>query len=396
MSKNPRRVLIYFSKSHRLVTIFKKRGNMIITRKKVQSDLQLLLILIFTLLVIGSLFIYSSSSIYALERFGSSHYYFRKHLFGLFLGSIAFFVARWIPISCIKPMSPFFFLGSLLLTMLTLIPSLGQTIHGSSRWLRLGGFSFQPSELLKISLLLYLAYFLSKKEYAMHSLIHGYLPFLLILGITGVVLLQQPDFGLTITLSTSAFIMLIVTHIRFTYIITTCISIIPLIGWLIYAYPYRLKRILTFINPWDDPQGAGFQIIQSLIAIGSGSFWGTGVSHSKQKFFYLPMQHTDFIFSIIAEETGFFGASFLVMIFLGILYTGLRITWRLKDPFCMLVTFGFIILINLQAMINISVALGLLPTKGIGLPFVSYGNSSLIVNCAMLGLIINCVQESDI
>lgn len=369
---------------------------MIITRKKVQADLQLLVIFVTTLLVIGSLFIYSSSSIYALERFGSPHYYLRKHLFGLFLGSVSFFIARWVPLIYIKRMSPFLFIGSLFLTMLTLVPSLGQTIHGSSRWLALKGFSFQPSELLKMSLLIYLSYFLSKKEYTMHSLAHGYIPFLLILGITSTVLLRQPDFGLAVTLSISAFIMLLITHIRLSYIMTTCIGIIPLISWLIYARPYRLKRIMTFMNPWNDPQGAGFQIIQSLIAIGSGSFWGTGVSHSKQKFFYLPMQHTDFIFSIIAEETGFFGASLLIMVFLGILYVGLRIAWRLKDPFCALVTFGFIILTSLQAMINISVTLGLLPTKGIGLPFVSYGSSSLIVNCAMLGLIINCVHESDV
>ena len=293
-------------------------------------------------------------------------------------------------------MSPFFFLGALFLTMLTLIPSVGQIIHGSSRWLAFGGFSFQPSELLKMSLLVYLAYFLSKKKYAMLSLAHGYIPFLIILGITSIVLLHQPDFGLAVTLSATAFIMLLVIHIRLKYIMTTFISIIPIIGWLIYAQPYRLKRIMTFLNPWNDPQGAGFQIIQSLIAIGSGSFWGTGISHSKQKFFYLPMQHTDFIFSIIAEETGFFGASLLIMLFLGLLYVGLRISWRLKDPFCALVLFGFIILTSLQALINISVALGLLPTKGIGLPFVSYGNSSLLVNCGMIGLIINCVHESDV
>lgn len=369
---------------------------MIIERKKVYADLQLLIILIVILLIVGSLFIYSSSSIYGLERFGSSNYFLKKHFFGLILGVLAFFVTRWIPLLFIKNMSPIFFLGSLFLTSLTLVPSLGQTIHGSSRWLAIGKFSFQPSELLKMSLLVYLAYFLSKKEYAMTSLLHGYIPFLLILGVTSFVLLQQPDFGLTVTLNIAAFIMLFVTHIRFLYLAATCISIIPVIGWLIYARPYRLKRVMTFLNPWHDPQGAGFQVIQSLIAVGSGSFWGTGISHSKQKFFYLPMQHTDFIFSIVAEETGFFGASLLIIIFLAILYIGLRIAWRLKDPFCTLVLFGFIIVISLQAIINISVALGLLPTKGIGLPFVSYGNSSLIVNCAMLGLVVNCVYESDV
>lgn len=369
---------------------------MIIERKKIETTTQLLVLLICALLLIGALFIYSASSIYALERFGSPHYFLKKHLIGLALGLIAYTIGRLFPLNSIKRLSPYLFLCSITLTLLTLVPWIGQRIHGSSRWINIKGFSFQPSEILKMAFIIYIAYFLSKKEYTMLSLTRGYIPFLLILGITSIVLLWQPDFGLTVTLCSTAFIMLLVTHIRLKHIIVTFISMLPLLAWLIYAQPYRLKRIMTFINPWNDPQGAGFQIIQSLIAIGSGSFFGTGVSHSKQKFFYLPMQHTDFIFSIIAEETGFFGATLLILLFLGILYIGLRIAWQLKDPFCALVTFGFIILTTLQALINISVAVGLIPTKGIGLPFVSYGNSSLIVNCGMVGLLVNCIQESEI
>lgn len=368
---------------------------MIIEQKKLQADLSLFLIFISMLLVAGTLFVYSASSIYALERFGSSHYFLKKHCFGLLLGSIAFFIARWIPLPFIKKMSPLLFLSSLLLTSLTLVARFGHHIHGSSRWFNLAGFSFQPSELLKMTFIIYLAYFLSKKEYDMLSFKRGYLPFLIILGITSIVLLCQPDFGLTVTLCATAFAMLFVTHIRFAYIAATAAATIPLIMWLIVTRAYRLKRIMTFMNPWDDPQGAGFQVIQSLIAVGSGSFWGSGISHSKQKFFYLPMQHTDFIFSIIAEETGFFGTSILILLYLGILFFGLRIAWRLKDSFCSLLVFGFTIVTSLQALINISVSLGLLPTKGIGLPFVSYGNSWLLVNAGMLGLIVNCVYESQ-
>jgi len=180
-------------------------------------------------------------------------------------------------------------------------------------------------------------------------------------------------------------------HLKF--LCATIIPVIPLTILLVFLKPYRLHRILTFLNPWEDRQGAGFQIIQSLIAIGSGKWLGVGIAQSKQKFFYLPMQHTDFIFSIIAEEVGFIGALFLILLYVLLFYTGFRIAWHIKDPFCQFTVLGFIILINLQAIINLCVTTGLLPTKGIGLPFVSYGNSSLMCMLAIVGIIINCAKN---
>jgi cell division protein FtsW len=367
---------------------------MILTQKKVRADLRILLGIASLLIIVGILFIYSSSSVYAMEKFGASYYFVLKQLAGLALGFVAFVCARLIPLPLIKKHSPLLFWGSLSLTAMTLIPALSSRIHGSSRWLNLAGFGFQPSELLKITLPLYLAYFLAKKENKLSSVAHAYLPLCIILGIPCAILLKQPDFGLTVTLCATAFAMLFAMHLKTRHILLTCAAVIPAVIGLVLYKPYRLKRILTFLDPWSDPQGAGFQIIQSLIAIGSGSFWGVGITQSKQKFFYLPMQHTDFIFSIIAEETGFFGSSLLVALYMLFLYFGMKIVWQLSDTFSMIASFGFITLLSLQTVINLAVATGLAPTKGIGLPFVSYGNTSLVCSMAILGLITNMAYSN--
>lgn len=367
---------------------------MFLERERALSDLKILLAIIACLMTIGLLFIYSSSSVFALEKLGDPTFFVKKQLKGLLLGLFALVIVRYIPLNHIKKMSPYIFLGALGLTILTLIPPFALKVHGSSRWFNLFGFSFQPSELLKMALIVYVAYFLTKKEKKSGSFVHGYLPFLTILGITSLVLLKQPDFGLAVTLGATIFTLLFIAQFKAMHLLLTFSLVIPLIGGLIYFFPYRLHRILTFLDPWNDPQGAGFQIIQSLIAIGSGGFWGSGIAQSKQKYFYLPMQHTDFIFSIIAEETGFIGSSLLIALFILFLYFGMRIAWQLKDNFAVFTTLGFVILTSLQALINIGVTVGLLPTKGIGLPFVSYGNSALIASLGMVGLIINCVYES--
>jgi cell division protein FtsW len=369
---------------------------MFLEREKLRADLKVFLSVITALVIIGLLFIYSASSVYALETMGNAHYFVKKQFIGLALGIVALIAARFVPLELLKRSSPYLFLGSLFLTMLTLIPAISAKIHGSSRWLRLGGFMFQPSEVLKMALIIYVAYFLAKKGKRVSSFVHGYAPFLTIIGITCAVLLKQPDFGLAVTLSATIFALLFIAQFRTKHLLITLSLAIPAIVGLVYFFPYRLKRILTFLNPWEDPQGAGFQVIQSLIAIGSGSFWGTGIAHSKQKFFYLPMQHTDFIFSIIAEETGFLGATLLITLYLLFLYFGIRIAWGLKDPFAIFTTLGFVLLTSLQTVINLAVAIGLMPTKGIGLPFISGGSSSLICNFAMVGLIINCVRESKL
>ncbi|MCL5436739.1 MAG: putative lipid II flippase FtsW [Candidatus Dependentiae bacterium] len=346
------------------------------------------------LVTIGFIFIYSSSSVFALETCGSASFFVKKQLLGLTLGLVAMGAMIIAPFDLIRRLAPWFFLFSIILTYLTLVPSVGMTINGSSRWLHLAGFSFQPSELLKVACILYLASYIGKKEFRLRSFTYGYLPFLLLIGVAIAALLKQPDFGQAVTITLTSFIMFFIARGSVRHLFYT--GLVSAVGaaLLVYLKAYRLRRILVFLNPWADPKGAGFQIIQSLVAIGSGGLWGVGISHSKQKFFYLPMQHTDFIFSVIAEETGFVGVLVLVALYLLLFIFGIRIARAVGDQFTSLVTLGTVFLINLQAVMHIFVASGLAPTKGIGLPFISYGNSSLICNLLLIGVVINGVLEN--
>jgi cell division protein FtsW len=208
-------------------------------------------------------------------------------------------------------------------------------------------------------------------------------------------LLKQPDFGATVTLMLTTLTLFFITHHNIKQILLTfCCFFVGALALIVFR-PYRLQRIIIFLDPWQDPKGAGFQIIQSLVAIGSGKWFGLGVGHSRQKFFYLPMQHTDFIFSIIAEETGFFGVIFLISLFFLLLYFGIKIAHQCNNYFSSLVIIAFATLISLQTIINMAVVTGLAPTKGIGLPFVSYGNTSLVCYLFMVGIIINIVYSKE-
>jgi len=364
------------------------------SKNQLQSDLHIFLTIVATLVVIGSLFIYSASSVYSLEVFDNSLYFLKRQLVGIAIGFFGFILARIVPLSAIKKMSPLFLIGTLFLTTLTLFPYLSHRVHGSSRWLHIGSITFQPSELLKISLPLFIAYFLEKNRAMGNLSFRNYAPLILVLSALSIILLKQPDFGLTVTLLLTTLLILFIVQftIKQTLVIVSGLGISSI--FLIVMRPYRLRRILIFFNPWHDPQGTGFQIIQSLIAIGSGHWFGMGVSHSKQKFFYLPMQHTDFIFSIIAEETGLIGCLFLIILYILFLYFGIRIAQSLKDRFSTYTILGFVILISLQAIVNMAVATNLAPTKGIGLPFISYGNTALVCNFIIIGIITNMAHNS--
>ncbi|HBS48197.1 TPA: putative lipid II flippase FtsW [Candidatus Dependentiae bacterium] len=345
------------------------------------------------LILIGIIFVYSSSSIYALEKFGSAGYFLKKHLFYLTIAFCSFIFFANVRVSLLQKLIPYIFLLSLALTALTFVPHFSLKVHGSSRWLNLFGFSFQPSEILKFFLFIYLGFFLEKKENFIKSFSYSYLPFLAILGSCFILLIKQPDFGSVATIFLAAFAVFFIAGIKESHLFFTFLSALPLAVVAIFFVAYRFQRILIFLNPWIDPRGKGYQIIQSLIAIGSGGFLGQGISCSKQKFFYLPMLHTDFIFAIIAEEIGFVGSFFIVVLYLLFCYFGLRIATFLKSPFAMYTTMGFTILISLQALINLMVVCGLVPTKGLGLPFISYGGTALICHISMLGLIANFVKE---
>jgi cell division protein FtsW len=360
-----------------------------------RRDTKILLGIGAILTLIGLVFIYSSSSVYALEKFGSAHYFFKKQALFLIPAILGFIAFAIIPIKFFKKYAPLLFLLSLLLTVLTLVPALGLKVHGSYRWLRLCGIGVQPSEVLKLFLVIYIGFFIERKREYAKSFLHSYVPFLVILCMTFFVLLKQPDFGSIVTILITAFILLFVADFKLIHLVMTVASAIPIGIALIFSKTYRLNRILIFLNPWSDPKGRGFQIIQSLIAIGSGNVWGLGISNSKQKFFYLPMQHTDFIFPIIAEETGFVGSLIILFLYIMFCYLGIRIALCIKNMFAMFTTLGFVVLISVQSVMNLMVTTGLLPTKGLGLPFISYGGTALLCVWCMMGLIVNFVRSEN-
>ena len=360
-----------------------------------KRDARAVLGIAFFLTLIGLVFIYSSSSVFALEKFGSSYFFLKKQALYLIPAFMCFLSFVLIPISVWKKFAPLCFLIALGLTALTFIPAFGLKIHGSYRWIKIAGFGLQPSELLKLFLIIYMGAFLDSKKERITSFVHGYLPFLIILGATFLVLLKQPDFGSVVTVMITSFVLLFVAELKTIHLLLTIAAAIPLGVLLVLRKAYRLNRILIFLNPWADAQGRGFQIIQSLIAIGSGSWLGVGISYSKQKYFYLPMQHTDFIFSIIAEETGFIGSILLIFLYVMFCFFGLRVVLQLQSVFARFAVLGFIVLITLQAVINVMVVSGLLPTKGLGLPFVSYGGTSLVVFWGMIGFLVASVRASN-
>lgn len=360
---------------------------------RLRADVRIFMFLVTLLTLAGLIFVYSASSIYALEKFGSDSYFFKRQLFYAFLGVSGFLTFVLVPLKLWRAWTPRLFLASLLLTAATLLPVVGVKVHGASRWLNLGFMGLQPSELLKLFLIMYMGYFLEKNQQRIKSFLYTYLPFLLILGVASLILLKQPDFGSVVTLFSTALVLFFVAECNMTYLIGTALLALPVVTYLVLSQSYRLSRILIFLNPWADPQGKGFQIIQSLIAIGSGQLWGLGVSNSKQKFFYLPMQHTDFIFPIIAEELGFVGSVLLLVLYASFLLFGLRIVLALRNAFSFFTSLGFIVFLTIQAVINLMVACGLLPTKGLGLPFISYGGTALIGAWCMIGFVINCARD---
>ena len=361
--------------------------------QKLKHDFSIFLLIIFSFVVLGVIFVYSSSSYFALETLDNPLYFVKKQIFGILFGIFAGILGYLIPLNFFKETSFFSLIFMMSLSALPLIGKLSHKMHGSSRWLNIKGFIFQPSELLKVALVIYLASLLSRKKIIEGTTKQTAGPLLIILALIGIILLKQPDFGCFATLFATTLIMLFIANLPILYFISTIIIAAPFAFILIYMQPYRWQRILTYLDPWQDPQGTGFQIIQSLIAIGSGGLWGTGIAQSQQKYFYLPMQHTDFIFAIMAEEIGFIGSLFFITLCIMFLWYGFQISWTLTKNFSVLLVQAIIVLITLQFIINLMVSTGLAPTKGIGLPFISYGNTALVCNLFMIGLIANAVQS---
>lgn len=342
---------------------------------------------------IGIVMVYSASSLFALERFGDGEFFLKRHILFFIVGLILmFFVMSIDYVKLRKWTKPLLFL-TILLLLLVLIPGIGHEIRGARRWLVIGPFSFQPSEFAKIALILYLAEVLSRKQPKINSFSEGFLPPMLILGLCTGLIIIGPDLGTSVIIIFIASIMFYVAGIRMAHIVPMVIGSIPVVIAFIIHKAYRIERVLTFINPWRDPLGSGYQPIQSLIAIGSGGFFGKGLGDSYQKLYFLPEAHTDFIFSIIAEELGFIGAAVILFLYLSVLFHSARIAFKSNDLFGHLIVIGIISKFAIEIGINIAVSLALLPTKGLVLPFLSYGGSALVCNLVLIGIVLNVGKD---
>lgn len=355
-----------------------------------------IVLILLILLNIGIVMIYSSSSIYAWNSKGDSLFYLKKHLIYLLFGFFIMFIAMAIEPQKIKTWSKPLFFFSLLLLPLSLIPGIGREVAGAKRWIRIGDFGFQPSELIKLTFIMYLANFISRRKNIINNFFYGLLPALIVLGLPTLLILLQPDLGTAMALVCIAFIMLFCAGLSYRYFIFGGLLSLPMLYFLVFSIPYRRARILAFLNPWADPKGIGFQIIQSQIALGTGGLFGQGLGQGKQKLFYLPAAHTDFIFSVIGEEMGIIGAVVVTFLFILLIWQMAKIIHFNNDDFFRFLSIGIVSLIALQAVINIGVSIGIFPTKGLPLPFISYGGSSLIFDLAAIGLLLNVSRKRDI
>lgn len=347
------------------------------------------------LIAIGVIMIYSSSAIYAYEQMGDSLLFIKKHLLFLAVGILAGFGAMSFDYRILKGHSRVILLISVFFLILVLFPSIGSQVGGARRWFRFAGLSFQPSEMVKLTFIIYIAGFLSRKHGSIDRPVRTLLPFLSVCGIVMFPILMQPDLGTVIILSLLVAILLFSASIKWSYLLGLLGLSLPVLGILILRVPYRLKRVLVFFNPWQDPKGSGFQLIQSFLALGSGGLLGVGLGMSKQKLFYLPAAHTDFIFSIIGEELGIVGTLSVVALFTALIWQGMRAVMKIEDPFGRFLSLGIVSMIAIEVIINIGVTIGALPTKGLSLPFISYGGTALVIHIVSIGLLLNIINNSD-
>ncbi len=354
----------------------------------------LLLGLVLIVAGIGVVAVYNSSSIYSLETYDNSMRFLKLHVIYLLIGITVMVTLMHVKPSFLKKLVyPGYLLG-LVLLVVVLFPEIGKEVSGGRRWLSVWGFSFQPSEFCKYMLIIYMAHFLFKKQDSMGSFWIGLFSPLLAGGAYVGLILAGPDLGTSFLVLAILFIMLFVGGTRLRYLLGIGVGSVGLLALAIVKEGYRMERVTSFLDPWKDPLGSGYQAVQSFMAFGLGGIYGSGLGNSSQKLLFLPQAHTDFIFSIIGEEFGFIGVITLIVLFLMILGRCVRISMRTEDLFSRYMVFGFTALITLQAALNMGVAVGLLPTTGLTLPLVSYGGSSLVSTLAAFGIILSVSRFS--
>lgn len=360
--------------------------------KKGTPDI-LLVFTIMLLLAVGIIMVFSASYYDTLDK--DPYFYLRKQLTWGIIGVIAMLVVMRIDYFRYKPYANAAFIGTLILLALVIIPGVGVEVKGSYRWLDFGFTRLQPSEVMKLVLVMYMAHRLSTNPLRTNSMILGAGPYILMIGLIGALIMKEPDLGTTLAISLTAFVMLYIAGLRWHHIVFLGLSALGIVAALIYQEPYRLNRIIGYLDPWAHASKEGYQTINSLYALGSGGLFGMGLGNSRQKLDFLPEQHTDFIFAILGEELGFIGALFVILLFFLIAWRGYRIALKCPDAFGSYLAVGLTTGIVFQAFINMGVVTGLLPVTGISLPFISYGGSNLLFSMLGMGIILNISRYSQ-
>jgi cell division protein FtsW len=348
-----------------------------------------LLFPVLLLVGMGIVMVYSASSALAIKKFGSGYFFLQKQAMFSLIGIVVLVVFSYIPFRLYRVLVYPVLAAAIAMLVAVVFSGLGVTAGGSARWLQLGPVQFQPSELARLALVIYMAYSMSKKGEQLRDFYVGFLPHFLVLGLFTGLLLVQPDFGSIVIFAALTWIMLFVGGCRITHLLSVIVVLAPM-AWLFMTHAeYRVKRLMSFMDPWQYPADEGYQIVHSLMAFGTGGITGAGIGKGYQKLFYLPEPHTDFIFSVVGEELGLIGVMTVILLYGIMLMRGIRIARHAQDRFGSLLAMGITVTLGLQACINMGVALGMLPTKGLTLPFLSYGGTSLLINMAAVGIMMN-------
>jgi len=348
-----------------------------------------LLIPVLLLVGIGVAMVYSASCEIAMKQYGNEYYFFQKQLIAAGIGATAMLMLRFVPYPIYRVLTYLFLAGAFILLAAVLVNGVGQTAGGATRWLRFHGVSFQPIEFAKLALIVFMAYSLTKKQERIEELNIGVFPHVLILCLFSGLVLLQPDFGSMAIIWVLTWIVMFAGRVRVKHLTVSLLLMLPLVYYLVTSSEYRFKRYMSFLDPWKYPLDEGYQIIHSLMAFGSGGLLGKGFGQSYQKLFYLPTPHTDFIFSVIGEEGGWLWIIIVLALYLIILWRGIAIARSRPDFFGSLLALGITVSITLQTVVNMGVSLSLLPTKGLTLPFLSYGGTSLVINMVLVGMLMN-------
>lgn len=355
-----------------------------------------LIVAVIALMGIGLVMVASASISIATRELGDPFYYFWRQSIYVAISLVLMFAATRIPLQLWHTLSPALLGVCALMLLLVFIPGLGREVNGSMRWLSLGPLNLQPSEPMKLAMVLYLAGYLVRRGELVRNTMGGFIRPMSMLAVIGIMLLFEPDYGATVVLFTTALGMLFLGGVPFWGFVSWAAFVAVSMGVVVMAAPYRVERMLSFLNPWADPFGSGFQLTQALIAIGSGEWFGVGLGSSVQKLFYLPEAHTDFLFAVLAEELGLLGVLVVILLFTFVVWRAIAIGTRAEHAghaYGAHLAYGIGLLIGLQAFVNIGVNMGILPTKGLTLPLMSYGGSSLVVNAFAVGLVMRVDHE---